>query len=251
MTQEFAHQLADAARVVIRPFFRAGLGIMDKADDSPVTIADRKAEQAMRALIEETYPDHGIYGEEFGVKETQGPDVWVLDPIDGTRSFICGAPWFGTLIALTHKGYPTLGVLDVPMLEERWIGDGAETTFNGVACHVSSTRDLAAARLFTTDLDLFTPEQAIAFQRVKEQVKTVRYGTDCYAYGLLASGHVDAVIEAGLKPYDALALVPVIQGAGGVVTGWSGESVSLEWDGRIVAAATPELHAEILKTLKY
>lgn len=245
----FAEKLADTARTVIQPYFRSGLGVMDKADDSPVTKADREAEQAMRQLIEQAYPDHGIYGEEFGIKEGAGDQTWVLDPIDGTRSFICGAPWFGTLIALTQKGLPHLGVLDVPMMGERWIGDGQQTFFQGQPCQVRTTTALDQASLFTTDFDLFTPEQGAAFNRVKEQVKTVRYGTDCYAYGLLAGGHIDAVIEAGLQPYDAMALVPVIQGAGGVVTGWDGEAVSLQWDGRIVAAATPELHAALLKVL--
>ncbi len=253
MTQDiitFASGLSDVSRGVIKPFFRNNIGVIDKDDDSPVTQADRAAESAMRECIEATFPKHGIFGEEHGIKDGDGTHMWVLDPIDGTRSFICGAPWFGTLIAYLEEGCPEIGVLDVPMMDERWVGDGKQTFFNGKPCHVRTGVSLDQASMFTTDMDLFTPAQAEGFNRVKEQVKCTRYGTDCYAYALLASGHIDLVIEAGLKPYDAMALVPVIKGAGGIVTGWDGDEVTLNWDGRLLAAATPELHALAIDLLR-
>lgn len=247
---EFASSLADTSRDVIAPYFRRNVGILDKDDDSPVTIADKNAEQAMRERIEQAYENHGIFGEEHGIKEGDGTHMWVLDPIDGTRSFICGAPWFGTLIAYMENNVAKVGVLDVPMMKERWIGTPEGTTYNGTYCQVRTGVPLDQASLFTTDIDLFTPDQAMAFNRIKEQVKCIRYGTDCYAYALLASGHIDLVIEAGLQPYDAMALVPVVTGAGGIVTGWNGEEVNMDWDGRIIAAATPELHEKALAVLK-
>jgi len=252
MTKEildFAQTLADASRAVIKPYFRNNIGVLDKADDSPVTIADKNAEAKIRSLIEERFPNHGIFGEEHGIKEGDGTHVWVLDPIDGTRSFICGAPWFGTLIAFLKNDVPEVGVLDVPMMNERWVGNFNETTFNGELAKVRTGVSLNEASLFTTDLDLFDVEQRVAFDRLKSQVKCSRYGSDCYAYGLLASGHIDLVVEAGLQPYDAMALVPVIKGAGGIVTGWDGEEITLNWDGRIIAAATPKLHTEVLSVL--
>ncbi|WP_028878463.1 histidinol-phosphatase [Terasakiella pusilla] len=246
---EFAESLSEASRKVIKPFFRSNLGVIDKADDSPVTVADRNAEAAMRDLIEKHYPDHGIFGEEHGIKEGDGKHMWVLDPIDGTRSFICGAPWFGTLIAYLQDNKPQIGVLDVPMMQERWVGTAEGTKYNGEFCRVRTGVVLEEASLFTTDEGLFSDDQRTAFGRVKSKVKCTRFGTDCYAYALLASGHIDLVIEAGLQAYDAMALVPVIDGAGGIVTGWDGEPVTLDWDGRLVAAATPELHEQALALL--
>ncbi len=246
---EFAESLSEASRKVIKPFFRSNLGVIDKADDSPVTVADRNAEAAMRDLIEKHYPDHGIFGEEHGIKEGDGKHMWVLDPIDGTRSFICGAPWFGTLIAYLEDNKPQIGVLDVPMMQERWVGTAEGTKYNGEFCRVRTGVVLKEASLFTTDEGLFSDDQRTAFGRVKSKVKCTRFGTDCYAYALLASGHIDLVIEAGLQAYDAMALVPVIEGAGGIVTGWDGEPVTLDWDGRLVAAATPELHEQALALL--
>jgi histidinol phosphatase-like enzyme (inositol monophosphatase family) len=246
---EFAASLADTSRAVIEPYFRRNVGVIDKADDSPVTVADRNAEAAMRERIEQAFEEHGIFGEEHGIKDGDGVHMWVLDPIDGTRSFICGAPWFGTLIAYLENNIPQIGVLDVPMMKERWVGGPEGTMHNGAYCQVRTGVSLNDASLFTTDMDLFLPDQVSAFNRVKEQVKCTRYGTDCYAYALLASGHIDLVIEAGLQPYDAMALVPVIKGAGGIVTGWQGEEVTLNWDGRILAAATPQLHKQALALL--
>lgn len=246
---EFAQSLADASRLVIQPYFRKNVGVIDKADESPVTIADKNAEEKIRSLIEERFPEHGIFGEEHGVKQGDGTHMWVLDPIDGTRSFICGAPWFGTLIAFLRNGVPEVGVLDVPMLDERWSATLNSTTYNGTCAQVRTDIPLNRASLFTTDLDLFDKTQRSAFERLKSRVKCTRYGSDCYAYGLLASGHIDLVVEAGLQPYDAMALVPVIKGAGGIVTGWKGEDITLDWDGRIIAAASKKLHDAALYEL--
>lgn len=246
---EFAESLTQSSRDVIKKYFRSNIGVLDKEDESPVTVADREAEAALRERIEETFPDHGIFGEEHGIKEGSSSGMWVLDPIDGTRSFICGAPWFGTLIAYLENDIPLVGVLDAPMMNEQWVGSANGTKYNGEYCRVRSGKTLEEASLFTTDTDLFNPSQLSAFDRVKDKVKCTRYGTDCYAYGLLASGHIDLVIEAGLQPYDAMALVPVIKGAGGIATGWKGEDVTLKWDGSIVASASMEIHEQVLALL--
>ncbi|MEQ9489730.1 MAG: histidinol-phosphatase [Alphaproteobacteria bacterium] len=247
----FAETLADTARDVIRPHFRTRLDIVDKQDESPVTIADRDAEEAMRRLIEDAYPDHGIFGEEFGAVRTDADYVWVLDPIDGTKSFVTGLPVFGTLIALAHRGRPVLGVIDQPILSERWIGAaGRPTTLNGAAAKTSGCTDLAAASLYTTHPSMMdTDDRRTRYDRLVEQVKLGRFGGDCYAYGLLASGHVDLVVEANLFPYDYMALVGVVEQAGGVISDWQGKSLDMDSDGAIVAAATPELHRTVLNIL--
>ena len=241
----FADRLADAAGAVARRYFRRRIAVDDKDDASPVTIADREAEAAMRALIEERFPDHGIFGEEHGRVRADADYVWVLDPIDGTKSFICGAPLFGTLIALTWRGHPVLGVIDQPIARERWVGaEGQSSTFNGAAARTRRRAELREATLFCTTPDMFAGADAEAFQRLKTAVKLTRYGMDCYAYGLLASGFVDLVVESGLKPYDYCALVPVIAGAGGVMTDWQGGELGIGSDGRVVACGDPALAAD-------
>ncbi len=247
----FAEHLADAARGVIRPHFRTRLDIVDKQDESPVTIADRGAEAAMRQMIEETYPDHGIFGEEYGAVRKDADYVWVLDPIDGTKSFVTGLPVFGTLIALAHHGRPVLGVIDQPILSERWIGAaGRQTMLNGQDARTSGCIDLSAASLYTTHPSMFdTDDRRTRYDALVKKVKLGRFGGDCYAYGLLASGHVDLVVEASLFPYDYMALVGVIEQAGGVVTDWRGDSLNMDSDGTIVAAATPALHRAALEIL--
>lgn len=247
----FAETLADTARDVIRPHFRTRLDIVDKQDESPVTIADRGAEEAMRRLIEDAYPDHGIFGEEFGAVRTDADYVWVLDPIDGTKSFVTGLPVFGTLIALAHRGRPVLGVIDQPILAERWIGAaGRPTTLNGATARTSGCTDLAAASLYTTHPSMMdTDDRRTRYDSLIKRVKLGRFGGDCYAYGLLASGHVDLVVEASLFPYDYMALAGVIEQAGGVISDWRGKGLDMDSDGTIVAAATPELHRAALNIL--
>jgi inositol-phosphate phosphatase/L-galactose 1-phosphate phosphatase/histidinol-phosphatase len=239
-----AEELADAAGAVIRPYFRQKIAVDDKADSSPVTIADREAEQAMRALIEARFPADGIFGEEFGTIREDAEFVWVLDPIDGTKSFISGIPLFGTLIALLHRGRPVLGIIDQPISHERWRGIAGEaSTHNGNPIRARACPDLAAATLFATAPDMFRGEDADAFAQLKARVKLTRHGGDCYAYGLVASGFIDCVVEASLKPYDYCAMVPIIEGAGGVFTDWQGQPLGLHSDGRVLAAGDRRVHA--------
>jgi len=240
-----AEALADAARGIIRGYFRQKIAVDDKSDLTPVTIADREAEAAMRALIERRFPDHGIIGEEHGRVREDAESVWVLDPIDGTKSFICGIPLFGTLIALTRRGRPVLGVVDQPILGERWLGAaGRATTLNGAPARTRPCATLDRATLFSTAPEMmFEGADAAGFAALRRAVKLTRTGADCYAYALLASGFIDLVVEAQLKPYDYCALVPVIASAGGVLTDWQGRALDLGSDGRVVACGDPALAA--------
>ena len=246
----FANELADTARSVAMKYFRRHVAVAHKADDSPVTIADRETESVLRALIHERFPDHGLFGEEHG-REGEGQTyTWVIDPIDGTKSFITGVPLFGTLIALLAKNQPILGVVEMPALGERWLGAaGHKTTFNGTACETSHCEQLNKASLFATSIDIFQAADRRRFDALSIATHFRRFGIDCYAYGLLASGFVDLVAEADLKPYDYLALVPVIEGAGGRISDWNGAPLGLHSDGRVVAAATPTLHSRALELL--
>lgn len=245
-----ADAMADAAGEVLRRYFRTPLLVEAKGDASPVTKADREAETAIRALIESTYPDHGILGEEFEPVNPDAEFVWVLDPIDGTKSFITGKPLFGTLVALAHKGKPVLGIIDQPVLSERWRGmTGRAATFNAEPARVRSCGTLGDAMLYATAPEMFKGTDAEAFARVRDAVRHPLYGCDCYAYGLLASGHVDVVVEASLQPYDYAALVPVVEGAGGIMTDWAGEALNLASDGRVIAAGDAAVHAEALNLL--
>ena len=245
-----ALRLADAAGEAIRPYFRKPLAISDKADLTPVTAADRVAEETMRALIEERFPEHGILGEEFGRVREDAEFVWSLDPIDGTKSFISGVPLFGTLIALTRGGRSILGVIDQPILRERWVGAvGRPTTLNGAAIRCRACPVLAAATLFATTPDMFKGEDAASFARVSDKVKLTRFGADCYAYGLVATGFVDLVLEASLEPYDFCAMVPIVEGAGGVATDWRGANLDLASDGRILVAGDRRAHEAALALL--
>ncbi|XVE49004.1 hypothetical protein DITRI_Ditri01bG0047000 [Diplodiscus trichospermus] len=258
---EVGNRLADAAGEVIRKYFRKKFEIIDKDDLSPVTIADQAAEESMVSIVLENFPSHAIYGEEKGwrSKEKYADYVWVLDPIDGTKSFITGKPVFGTLIALLKKGKPILGIINQPVLRERWIGiSGRKSTLNGQEVATRTCTELSRAYLYTTSPHLFKGDAAEAFARVRDKVKVPLYGCDCYAYALLASGYVDLVIESGLRPYDFLALIPVIEGAGGVITDWKGHQ--LDWkasaDSRatsfnVVAAGDKQIHQQALDVLQW
>ncbi|KAF8020270.1 hypothetical protein BT93_G0850 [Corymbia citriodora subsp. variegata] len=258
---EVAGRAADAAGEVIRKYFRKKFEILDKEDSSPVTIADQAAEEAMVSIILGSLPTHAIYGEEKGwrCKEKSADYVWVLDPIDGTKSFITGKPLFGTLIALLHKGKPILGIIDQPVLKERWVGiTGKRTTLNGEELSTRSCTKISQAYLYTTSPHLFNKDAEEAFARVRSKVKVPLYGCDCYAYALLASGFVDLVIESGLKPYDFLALIPVIEGAGGIITDWKGHQ--LYWEAspdsqpqafNVVAAGDKQVHQQALDLLRW
>jgi len=245
-----AAALADAAGAAIRPAFRTPLTVDDKPDLTPVTAADRAAEGAMRRLIEARFPDHGIIGEEFGAEREAAEFVWVLDPIDGTKSFISGVPLFGTLIALTRGGRALLGVIDQPISRERWVGAvGRVSTLNAAPIRCRACRGIAAATLFATTPEMFKGEDAAAFARVSVAAKLVRFGADCYAYGLLAAGFIDLVVEAGLKPYDFCAMAPIVEGAGGIASDWQGRGLGLASDGRVLVAGDPRAHRAALALL--
>jgi inositol-phosphate phosphatase / L-galactose 1-phosphate phosphatase / histidinol-phosphatase len=246
----FALCLADMAGEAIRPYFRQPIAVDDKADLTPVTAADRAAEQAMRTLIEERFPDHGIVGEEFGPVREAAELVWTLDPIDGTKSFISGVPLFGTLIALARGERPILGIIDQPISRERWVGVAERpTTLNGKVVRCRACPALAAATLFATTPEMFKEADAAAFARVSRAAKLTRFGADCYAYGLLAAGFIDLVLEASLKPYDFCAMVPIVEGAGGVATDWRGADLDLASDGHILVAGDRRSHQAALALL--
>lgn len=249
---ELAERLADAAGDIVRRCFRKPLNIADKPDQSPVTEADREAETRMREMIAREFPAHGIVGEEHGGDRADAENVWVLDPIDGTKAFISGVPVFGSLIALLHNGTPVLGVIDQPISRERWLGaDGHPTRLNGSPARVAPRGGLASAALWSTSPHMFDgdPAGSAAVARLREAVKFVHYGGECYQYGMLASGFIDIVVEDDMRSYDYCALVPVVQGAGGVITDWRGGALGMHSDGRVLAAASAELHAEAMRIL--
>jgi myo-inositol-1(or 4)-monophosphatase len=250
----FLDRLASASGETILPFFRTSLGVENKSlgkDLDPVTEADRAAEAVMRRLIKANFPQHGIVGEEFGDERTDAEYVWVLDPIDGTKSFISGLPIWGTLIALMRHGVPAFGMMHQPYIGERFTGDGGAATYSGPSgkrkLAVRRCATLAEATLFTTSPRLMNEADRASFERVETATRLSRYGGDCYAYCMLAAGHVDLVIETELKPYDIAALVPIITGAGGIVTTWDGGPA--QHGGRIVAAGDPRVHEAALKIL--
>jgi inositol-phosphate phosphatase/L-galactose 1-phosphate phosphatase/histidinol-phosphatase len=247
----FVHRLADAAGEVIRRHYRTPVLVEHKADDSPVTIADREAEEALRTLIRAEHPDHGIEGEEFGVERADAEFVWCLDPIDGTKSFITGRPLFGTLISLARAGRPILGLIDQCILHERWLGiEGRPSTWNGRPISVRPCASLDLAVLYATSAKMFAaPADRAAFARIEQEVRLPMYGGDCYAYGLLALGFADLIVEAELDPHDFMALVPVIEGAGGTITDWQGGALTMASDGRVVAAGDVRVHAQALGVL--
>lgn len=250
-----AGRLAEAARAVARHHFREDLPVEDKADESPVTRADREAETAMREIIAAACPDHGIHGEEFGVENPEAEFVWVLDPIDGTKRFITGNPLFGSLVALLQGGRPILGLIDMPILEERWLGAaGHATTFSDRKgrreARVRPCGDLAAATVLATAPEMFRGADALAFERLRRAAKLTLYGGDCFNYGLLASGFTDIVVEANLAPYDHLAHAPIIAGAGGVMTDWQGRPTDLETDGRVLCAGDRRCHDQAISLLQ-
>src|SRR4051794_38675415 len=244
----FVDQLADAAGEAVLPFFRTSLTVEDKGRGGafdPVTAADRAAEGAMRTLIHDTFPDHGIIGEEFGDDRADAEYVWVLDPIDGTKSFISGMPAWGTLIALTRFGEPVFGMMSQPFIRERFSGDGLAAQYRGPAgdrdLRARACASLTEAVMFTTSPLLMNEADRSRFGKVEASVRLSRYGGDCYAYCMLAAGHVDLVIETGLKPYDVIPLIPIIAGSGGVITSWeNGPALA---GGRIVAAGDKRVHA--------
>lgn len=243
----FAGELADAARAVTLNAARAAEDKNAGGVFDPVTEADKGAERAMRALIEARYPEHGISGEEYGITNPGAPLYWSLDPIDGTRSFICGLPTWTTLIGLVEDGVPVVGLIDVPVLGERYLGYGEIGRQGTEVLRTSGCAVLGEARLATTDPYLFEGAEAEAFERVRRAARVARYGQDAYAYARLAGGGIDLVVESRLQPHDIHALVPVVRGAGGVIGDWEGGSDFGK--GRVVAAATQALYDQTIETL--
>lgn len=246
---KLAERLAEVARSIAVRHFRTPLAVMRKSDGSPVTIADKEIESEMRRLIRAAFPGHAIRGEEFP-PEGSGEFTWVLDPIDGTKSFITGFPLFGSLIALMQGERPVLGVIEVPALAERWVGcAGSPTLFNGREARTSACRALADAVVYTTTAETFNREERSRFEALGARAALRRYGGDCYLYGMLASGSCELVVEVQLKPHDFMAVIPVVEGAGGRISDWRGAPLSSTSDGRVVAAANEILWRDAVAEL--
>ena len=252
--EAFVERLAHDAGEAVLPFFRTNIGVEDKGPAGrfdPVTAADRAAEVAMRRLIAATFPTHGILGEEFGSERPEAEYVWVLDPIDGTRAFITGLLAWGTLIGLKRNGDAAYGVMSQPFTRERFLGDGATARYRGSngerRLRTRPCGDLTTAVMSTTSPRSFEGADLAALEALEAQVRLTRFGGDCYAYCMLASGHIDLIIETGLQPYDIVALIPIVEGAGGIVTTWDGGPATD--GGRIVAAGDKRLHAAALEEL--
>jgi myo-inositol-1(or 4)-monophosphatase len=251
----FVDRLASVSGETILPFFRTALAVENKKRDDgsfdPVTAADRAAEAAMRTLIKRTFPEHGIIGEEYGEERADAEYVWVLDPIDGTKSFISGMPIWGTLIGLTRRGKPVFGMMHQPFTAERFSGDGGAAHYRGPAgeraLRVRPCAKLEEAVVFTTSPRLMKSADRKAFARVENAARLSRYGGDCYAYCMLAAGHIDAVIETELKPHDVMALIPIVTGAGGMMTTW--DNGPPQAGGRIIATGDKRVHRAALAML--
>ncbi|MCB9891190.1 MAG: histidinol-phosphatase [Planctomycetes bacterium] len=244
--RDFALELADEARAILRRRFRSRFALSWKDDGTPVTEADHEVEGILRREIHGRFPGHGIIGEEGGRSREDAEFVWVLDPIDGTKAFATGKPLFGTLIALLRDGEPVLGIIEIPILSERFVGArGEASTLNGDPIRVRERAKLSECVLYSTTPDMFAGASEAAFQRLRSRVQWSLYGGDCYSYGMLARGDIDLVVERDLKAYDCCALVPVIRGAGGVIMRWSGGAVGLDADDTLIAAGCPARAEEV------
>jgi inositol-phosphate phosphatase / L-galactose 1-phosphate phosphatase / histidinol-phosphatase len=247
-----AVELADAAALIASRYYRSRLGVESKADESPVTIADKEAEAVMRAMINKRFPGHGILGEEHGNEALNARYVWVLDPIDGTISFASGYPTFGTLVALLEDGVPIIGIIDASALDDRWVGArGRPTTLNGVPTNTRTCAMLDGAWSASSSPLMFDEgEQRDAYTRLARNFgRRQIFSGNCVAAGLLASGHIDVMVESNNGVYDFMALVPVVEGAGGRITDWHGNALSMESDGTVLATGDPTLHDEALAIL--
>ena len=249
---KLAHRLADEGGEILKKWFRNvdGARISVKDDATPVCQADLEAEELLRGLINEHCPDHGICGEELGSENENAEWVWVLDPLDGTSAFLEGIPIFGMLIALFHQGQPVYGVIDHPILRERWWGDGSRAFHNGAACKTAATASLGSAVLYASSPHMFKDkEKAASFAELREKCLKASYGLHCYSYGLLADGNRCLVAEADMKLFDYAPMAPIITAAGGVISDWQGRPLTLKGGDTVLAAANPKLHAEALKCL--
>ncbi|MEI7811704.1 MAG: histidinol-phosphatase [Ignavibacteria bacterium] len=245
--KRFAKLLASESSKIIKNYFRTSFNVEIKSDESPVTIADKKAEEIMRELIMKEYPEHGILGEEFGKYNENAEYQWILDPIDGTKSFICGTVTFGTLIALLKNGEPVLGVINQPVLSEFLIGDNQTAMLNNVRVACRNCSSLSAAVLLTTDhLNIARYQNAAKFDKLTKKVKLYRNWGDCYGYYLLATGYADIMIDPVMSVWDSMALIPVIRGAGGIITDYHGNNVVT---GNSIAASVMNIHNEVIDIL--
>ncbi|KPN63866.1 histidinol-phosphatase, inositol monophosphatase family [Aliiroseovarius crassostreae] len=245
-----AEAMAQIAARSSLSYFRGALGVEFKADESPVTQADKAVEAELRAYLAAIFPDHGIFGEEEGMSQTDSAHLWVIDPIDGTRSFLSGHPLYGFLLAHLIDGTPEIGVIGMPVLEEVLIGQrGQGARLNGRPVQTSNQTDLAQGILYINEGEKIFRDHPALFDRLTRTGQTRRMAYDCYPHALLAMGHVNAVVDYDLQPYDFLALSVVIEAAGGVMTDWSGAPLGLHSDGRVVSAATPELHEQLLQVV--
>jgi len=243
--------ITDRAARIPRKYFRTGVAVDSKSDASPVTRADRDTETFIRDALGARFPGHAIYGEEFGQTLTDSRYLWVIDPIDGTRSFISGMPLYGMLVALLHDGKPVLGMIRMPELDEVYAAGPDGAFLNGTTpLRTSGVTDLAQAFLYINEADRILADAPRAFARLNQSGRDRRFGYDCYPHALVAAGHADACIDYNLKPYDYLPMVPVVEGAGGVISDWQGQPLSLKSDGRVVSAATPTLHRALLACLE-
>ena len=246
----FGEELVDASGKIVLSYWRSDLEVIRKSDESPVTQADREAEQKIRELIEARYPNHGISGEEHGSVRMDAEYVWSLDPIDGTKAFISGSPLFGTLIALLKGGEPILGIIDIPATRERWIGGkNLPARANGKLLETRKGLKLADATTGSTSPKMFLGKDAERINRLHDRVKLPIFGGDCYLYGMLTLGTIDLVVEASMSDYDYLAPAAMVKAAGGIVTGWKGEALGLGTTDKVVAAGDPKLHAEVIEIL--
>lgn len=253
LMQDYLDRILDItqeAALIPRKYFRAGVDITHKSDATPVTIADQATEEFIRTELAKHFPEHGVIGEEFAAREANSAFQWIIDPIDGTRAFISGMPLYGMLVGLLQDGQPVLGVVRMPELNEVYAGISANATLNGtIPLSVSTTTRLADAMLYINEADKIRRDEPDVFARLNAAGRDRRYSYDCYPHALLAAGHVDACVDYDLKPFDILPLVPIITAAGGIVSDWQGQPLGLKSDGRVVAAATASLHAELLELL--
>jgi inositol-phosphate phosphatase/L-galactose 1-phosphate phosphatase/histidinol-phosphatase len=248
---EHAIKIADIAAKEALNSFRGQLGVEFKADESPVTQADKSVEAVVRAYLEDHFPEHGIFGEEHGVDEGDGKHMWIIDPIDGTRSFLSGNPLFGFLLGFLIDDTPEVGVIGMPALQEVFMGiKGQGACLNGKPIHVSNQTKLDQSILFINEGEKIYHDYPVVFDRLTKAGQTRRFSYDCYPHALLAAGHLDGVIDYDLQPYDYLPVSVVVEAAGGIMTDWDGAPLTLQSDGRVISASTPELHAELLNLVR-
>ena len=245
-----AIEISGAAADIPMRYFRSAVTVEDKADESPVTIADRETEAHIRRAIEARFPDHGIFGEEYGKSNAEAEHIWIIDPIDGTRSFICGVPLFGMLLGVLHRGVAVAGVIRMPALGECFAGSrGGGATLNGAPINCRRIAEIGQARFFINEANRMVEREPERLKRLMSLGHTRRFSNDCYPFGLLAAGQIDAVVDFDLQPYDYLPVVPVVEAAGGVITDWRGAPLGLGSDGTVVAAASAEIHQTVVGNL--